>query len=124
MLTAAAVLLIAVSAMHSVLGGIRLINPICGLANLPIILGSRRNTVLALQIGWHFLSLSWVALACLLFGSPSDPTAFAKMFFYGGSALFAACGMIALVASRGRHLAWVFFFPIAGLLYITAERME
>ena len=57
MLTVAAFLLMTVSAMHSLLGGINLINPICSLPDLPIILGSRRITIMTLQCGWHFLSL-------------------------------------------------------------------
>ena len=123
MLTVAAFLLMTVSAMHSLLGGINLINPICSLPDLPIILGSRRITIMTLQCGWHFLSLLWVALALLLVGYPSAPTDFSRKLLYGGAVLFAVYGLTALVASRGRHLSWVFFFPIGGLFCAVAQGM-
>ncbi|WP_299682265.1 hypothetical protein [uncultured Roseobacter sp.] len=116
MLISAAILLVAVSLMHSVLGGINLINPICRRDDLPIILGSRRNTVLTLQFGWHFLSFFWVALAALLVLLHARPDRFLEDFLMGGAGLFIASGLIALIAGRGRHLSWVFFFPIGGLL--------
>lgn len=117
MLIIAAILLVAVSLMHSVLGGINLINPICRWNDLPIILGSRRNTVLTLQFGWHFLSFFWVALAALLVLLHIRPERFLEGFLIGGAGLFIASGLIALIAGRGRHLSWLFFFPIGGLLY-------
>ncbi|AUR05913.1 hypothetical protein PhaeoP72_03995 (plasmid) [Phaeobacter inhibens] len=117
MLITAAILLVAVSLMHSVLGGINLINPICRRADLPIILGSRRNTVLTLQFGWHFLSFFWVALTALLVLLHVRPDRFLEDFLTGGAGLFIASALIALIAGRGRHLSWIFFFPIGGLLY-------
>ena len=117
MLITAAILLVTVSLMHSVLGGINLINPICRRDDLPIILGSRRNTVLTLQFGWHFLSFFWVALAALLILLEIRPDRFLEAFLMGGAGLFIASGLIALIAGCGRHLSWVFFFPIGGLLY-------
>ena len=118
MLIIAAILLVAVSLMHSVLGGINLINPICRRNDLPIILGSRRNTVLTLQFGWHFLSFFWMALATLLVLLHVRPHSFLENFLMGGAGLFIASGLIALIAGRGRHMSWAFFFPIGGLLYV------
>ncbi|MEL7213406.1 MAG: hypothetical protein AAGK92_12135 [Pseudomonadota bacterium] len=117
MLITAAVLLVAVSLMHSVLGGINLINPICRRDDLPIILGSRRNTVLTLQFGWHFLSLFWVAIAGLLIFLHAQPDCFVEGFLVGAAGIFTMSGLVALIAGRGRHLSWLFFFPIGGLLY-------
>ncbi|MEL7282752.1 MAG: hypothetical protein AAGK79_20545 [Pseudomonadota bacterium] len=117
MLITAAILLVAVSLMHSVLGGINLINPICRRDDLPIILGSRRNTVLTLQFGWHFLSFFWMALAALLVLLHVRPDRFLEDFLMGGAGLFILRGLIALIAGRGRHLSWIFFLPIGGLLY-------
>lgn len=117
MLVIAAVLLVGVSLMHSVLGGISLINPICRRSDLPIILGSRRNTVLTLQFGWHALSLFWLALAVLLVLLETRPELFIPAFLLGGAGLFALIGLIALIAGRGRHLSWVFFLTIGWLFY-------
>jgi hypothetical protein len=58
MLLIAALLTILVGAMHSVLGGKRLIAPILRMEGLPIILGSLKNTRLTLLVGWHIASLT------------------------------------------------------------------
>ncbi|UWR63034.1 hypothetical protein K4L02_09615 [Phaeobacter inhibens] len=124
MLITAAILLVAVSLMHSVLGGINLINPICRRDDLPIILGNRRNTVLTFQFGWHFLSFFWVALAALLVLLHIQPDRFLEGFLMGGAGLFTASGLIALIAGRGRHLSWVLFFPMGGLLYAALKGLS
>ncbi|MEM1078850.1 MAG: hypothetical protein AAGI09_10020 [Pseudomonadota bacterium] len=105
MLTFAALCLLLVSAMHSGLGGRNLIDPICRLPDLPVILGDRRNSVLTLKFGWHFLSLFWVVLAALLFRLDMEATGFVQIFLLVLALQFALCGAIALIASRGRHLS-------------------
>ena len=119
MLICAALLLLALAAMHSVLGGRDLINRICVLPDLPVILGSRRMTVLTLQIGWHLLSIFWIALALLLVRLQVDTTGFRLLFLDVFGGLFLISGIVALVAGRGRHLSWVFFLPAALLLFLS-----
>ncbi|WP_424972718.1 hypothetical protein [Dinoroseobacter sp. S76] len=116
MLIFAALCLCLVSFMHSGLGGRRLIDPICCLPDLPIILGSRRNTILTLKFGWHFLSLVWLVLAALLLWLEWDAAGFNAAFLLILAGHFALCGAVALIASRGRHLSWGLFLPLAGAL--------
>lgn len=114
----AAILLIGVSAMHSFVGGKRLIDPICSLPDLPIILGSRRNAELTLKFGWHFLSLFWLLLAGYLIALQLAVSDFEKVFTAALGCIFLLCGLIAVIASRGRHLSWVFFLPLSTILIV------
>ncbi|WP_424974965.1 hypothetical protein [Dinoroseobacter sp. S124A] len=113
MLSFAAICLVLVSAMHSWLGGRDLIDPICRLPDVPVILGSRRNAVLTLKFGWHFLSLIWLVLAALLLRLEMSAAGFPQLFLLTLAAQFGVCGATALIASRGRHLSWVVFFHLA-----------
>ena len=115
MLFLAAALLIAVTAMHSILGELRLIGPILRIENLPVILGSRRNTRATIRIAWHLTSLFWLCLAALLVRLQLGTGDLAVWFLWSVTAAFALSGAAALIVSRGRHLSWVFFLPIAVL---------
>ncbi|WP_417492883.1 hypothetical protein [Maricaulis sp.] len=115
MLLIAAALLLAVSAMHSIVGEIRLIRPLLRLDGLPVILGSPDMTRTTIRVAWHLTSLIWLGMAALLVRLQQTPMDFAACFLWVMAALFAASGAAALVASRGRHLSWVFFLPIAAL---------
>ena len=65
----AAVMFVALGLIHPPCGGRYLIDPILALDNLPVILGSRRNTRRTLWAGWHIASLFWWANAAALVGS-------------------------------------------------------
>ncbi len=115
MLLIAAILTIAVGLMHSILGGRRLIKPILEMEGLPVILGDIRNTRLTLFAGWHMLTLTWWSIAATMiylhYFSAGMETAFLAIV----AGMFAISGMTALIASRGRHLSWVFFLPTSAI---------
>lgn len=116
MLETAAVLLVLVGAMHSILGGRNLITPLLAREDFPVILGSRRNGRLTLWFGWHALTFFWWAQAYVLWRMAGD-TALAGPVTLAAWAV--ACGLIglaALIVSKGKHLSWVFFLPLAALL--------
>jgi len=115
MLLIAALLTILVSAMHSVLGGRRLIAPILRMEGLPAILGSLNNTRLTLLVGWHIASLTWLGLAAMLVYLHFTPDHAAQAFLWMVAAIFAISGVAALVLTRGAHLSWVLFLPIAAI---------
>jgi len=123
MLFFAAALLIAVTAMHSILGELRLIQPILRLENLPVILGSRQNTRATIRFAWHITSLFWLGLAALLVRLQMSTIDLAAWLLWGVTIAFALSGAAALIASRGRHMSWVFFFPIAVLCGTVAARL-
>jgi len=118
MLIVAAVLLVLVGAMHSVLGGRRLIAPLLAQENFPVILGSAERGRLTLWVGWHMLSLTWLVLAGVLVAMHLQPSYRSPAFLIACAVLFGVCGITALSLSRGRHLSWVFFLPISVALIV------
>ena len=113
MLIVAAILTVAVGLMHSVLGGRYLIAPILKMDGLPVILGSRSRTRLTLKAGWHAASLTWWGLAGVLVHMQVMPGGTDAAFLTMVSAVFGLAGLAALILSRGTHLSWVFFLPVA-----------
>ncbi len=120
MLIAAIVLTFAVSLMHSVIGEIRLIRPLLALPNLPVILGSLENTKRTIRIAWHITSLNWWGLAAVMYYIHTGGEQTAQFFLVMVAAIFAVSGSTALILSRGAHLSWVFFLPMAGLTLYAA----
>ena len=110
----AAVLLVIVGLFHSVIGGKRLIAPIVARSDLPVILGSIEMSRVTLRAGWHALTLFWFALAIALVLASRLP--FEPMVYSVFGAAFLISGVIAVILGRGRHLSWLFFLPIGGLL--------
>lgn len=116
----AAVLLVLVGLFHSLIGGRRLIAPIVARSDLPVILGDIAMSRMTLRAGWHMLTLFWFALAVILVAQVVSAISFDRLVMgvFGVSFLIAA--LIALVLSRGKHLSWVLFIPIGGILLVGA----
>jgi hypothetical protein len=118
MLAFTAILLVLVGAMHSVLGGRNLISPLLAREDFPIVLGSQRNGRLTLWFGWHALTLFWWAQAYVLWRMADDMTHAGQATLISWATACALIGLIALIVSKGKHLSWVFFLPVATLLFI------
>ncbi|MGJ8537461.1 MAG: hypothetical protein ACSHW2_09935 [Parasphingopyxis sp.] len=106
--------------MHSLAGGRRLIRPILEMEGLPVILGDIRNTRLTLEIGWHLLTLTWWGMAAVMLYLHYRADGAGTAFLVMTATLFAVSGLTALVASRGRHLSWIFFLPVAAMTAYSA----
>lgn len=116
MLLIAATLLFLVGLMHSLLGEKNLIRPLLAKEDFPVVLGSQRNGRLTLWFGWHALTLFWWAQAYVLMQMAVDIETAARTTLI---ALCVACGtlgLVALLVSKGKHLSWVFFLPLAAIL--------
>lgn len=120
MLIIAAILLFAVGAMHSILGGKRLIAPILARPDLPVILGSLENTRLTLWVGWHILTLFWwgQALVLVVIALAPEHTILATLLTL--SAGTAIGGILALVLSRAKHRSWIMFLPLSIITFYIA----
>lgn len=116
MLETAAVLLMLVGAMHSVLGERNLIAPLLARDDFPVVLGSQRNGRLTLWFGWHALTLFWWAQAFVLWRTAQDSALAVPSTLLAWALACMLIGLTALIISKGRHLSWVFFLPIATLL--------
>ena len=116
LLHAAAVLIFMVGLAHSYLGERYILIRLFKRTDLPQLFGSDDFTKRTLRFAWHLTTLAWWGFALLLVLIADDaitPREVASVVVD----LAAASGVVALIASRGRHLAWLAFFAVAGLVY-------
>lgn len=118
MLLAAAFLVIGIGLVHSYLGEkyilVRLFRQ-----PLPKLFGSDDFTRQTIRFVWHILTVAWFGFAAILvllhLGEPSKTNLLSII-----GATFSVTGLIALLASRGKHLSWIVFSAIAALCFISA----
>jgi len=115
---AAAILAVSIGLVHSYLGEkyilIRLFRQ-----SLPELFGNDHFTRQTIRFVWHVLSIAWFGFAAiLLLHHLGDPSRSSLLNVIGTT--FAVTGIIALVASRGRHLSWIVFGAIAILCLMDA----
>lgn len=113
-LLSAALLIFALGAAHSWLGERRLIGPLLAPERRTGLLERSAFARQVLRFAWHLTTLAWWAFAALLWVMarlPSDQQGWAALALV--SATFFVSGIVTLVVSHGRHLAWPVFFAIA-----------
>ena len=115
LLVAAAVLLVLVGLVHSVLGERYILVRLLRREGLPKILGSEAFTKKTLRFAWHITTLAWFGIAALLV-LLAGPAPSRESLLLTVGLTFLATGLVALVASRGRHLSWIVFLAVAGLV--------
>lgn len=113
----AALLALGVGAAHSVLGE-RYILMRLFRRELPPLFGDDAFTRRTLRFAWHLTTVAWWGCALLVLLRP-DPGTLRVV-----AAVFALSFLIALFASRGRHLAWIVFLAIALLCGWAASDVE
>ena len=118
MLLAAAILVVGIGLAHSYLGEryilVRLFRQ-----PLPKLFGSDDFTRQTLRFVWHILTVSWFGFAAILILLDFD-VAFSSNLLLVIAATFAITGLIALLASRGKHISWAVFGAIALLCFAAA----
>jgi hypothetical protein len=112
----AAVLTLLLGLAHSYLGERYILIRLFRQGNLPHLLGGEAFTRHTLRFAWHLLTVAWFGFAGLLLHAVSDGSG-ARTRVHVMSLMYAASGAVTLVGSRGRHLAWVVLFVIAGLTW-------
>jgi hypothetical protein len=116
---AAAILTVAVSLAHSWLGERYILRRLFRRQNIPHLHGSDVFTKRTLRFAWHVTSVAWCGLAALLLAFallPLDTSALILSKIIATT--FLASSVVVLIGSRGRHLAWVVFLVIAGLVWM------
>ena len=117
----AAVLALAIGVAHSWLGERYVLMRLFRRQNIPHLFGSDDFTKRTLRFTWHLTTVSWFGAAALLLILASSPLdASARLLSRAIAATFLVSAVIALVGSRGRHLSWVVFLLIAGLVWVGA----
>lgn len=117
----AAFLILAVSVAHSYLGERYILMRLFRRSDLPKLFGSSEFTVGTLRFAWHLTSIAWMGLAAVLIALAHPPHSAASLGLIVG-VTFLLHGLVALLASRGKHLSWIVFLVI-GALAIWATRV-
>lgn len=117
MLIVAALLVLFIALVHSVLGERYILRRLFRRDNLPKLFGGTDFTKRTLRFAWHITSVAWCGLGALLWllAQPAAPTS--RDVAGVVSLTFGASALLALGGSRGRHLAWVVFLAIAVLAW-------
>ena len=111
----AAGLMVLLAAAHSYLGERYLLIRLFRRTDLPKLFGGTQFTRRTLRFAWHITSVFALGFAALLAGLASPGGDPARLALGVSSAMSAACGVVALVGSRGRHPSWIVFFAVAAL---------
>lgn len=113
-LLAAAALTAMIGLIHSWLGERLLIGPLLAPDTRRGMLRESRSARRALRFAWHLTTIAWWAFAAIFVVLAPEPLAPP-----GGrilavlAAAFLITGLVILISSRGRHLAWPLFLGIA-----------
>lgn len=116
-----ALLAFALGLAHSLLGERYILVRLFRRPDLPRLFGGTVFTTRTLRFAWHLTTLAWWGLGAVLLllgGRPVDPRRIALAI----GLTFLASGLAALAGSRGRHLAWIVFLLIGGLVVVAAIR--
>lgn len=114
MLYIAALSLLLVAFGHSYYGERLLLRPLFKSDALSMFKREQAFAEKVLRAGWHVLTATWVVMAIVLLSMQGQDTYAAQIYILATIILFGALGVGALMASRGRHLSWIFFFTTAG----------
>lgn len=114
----AAGLAVLVGIAHSVLGERYILMRLFRREGLPKLFGGTEFTTRTLRFAWHVTTIAWWGFAALLVQlAQGSLTASSVALAIGVT--FMATGLVTLIASGGRHLAWSVFLAIGGIaLYV------
>jgi hypothetical protein len=119
MLLAAAALIFLTGCAHSYLGERYILTRLFKRGALPKLVGGTEFTEGTLPFAWHITTVAWWAFALLLLlayrGSLSTTSA---LHVIAGAAL--ASAVLPIVFTRGKHLSWVVFLMVAGLVFFAS----
>jgi len=115
----AAALAFAVGLVHSWLGERYILMRLFRRPDIPHLFGSDEFTKRTLRFAWHITTVALFGAAALLLIVASFPLdASARRFSTAIAVTFLVSALVALIGSRGRHLSWVVFLLIAGLVWL------
>ena len=119
MLTLAALLIFLTGLAHSYLGERYLLRRLFKRENLPAVLGSTAFTTGTLRFVWHLLTVVWWGIAALLLLAAQGPLE-TRQVLRAFAAIAVVSAAFPLFFTRGRHLSWLAFLAMAGLLWQAA----
>jgi hypothetical protein len=102
-----------IALLHSYFGERRIMPRLLASSELPRTRGSIELTRSVLRWAWHLTSIAWLALAALLVASARLPQEARGVFGAIIAVCLAASGLVCLLSTRGRHIAWPLFLVAA-----------
>ena len=127
----AALLLIGMGLVHSVLGERYIIIRLFRRDNLPKLFGSDWFTRRTIRFAWHLMTVAWWGIAVILFvmadhfGDPAPATAPlvsgtdpVRVIGHVIAGILTVHSVVAFAGTRGRHLAWIVFGLAAALTWV------
>ena len=119
---AAGGLALALGVAHSVIGGRRVVGPVCARPDLPPLWGSAELMRRTVAFAWHLTSIAWIGAGALLLVFASRlPEQSARLGVRVIAGTFLASAALAFVVSRGRHPAWAVCLAIAAAAWLGAR---
>ena len=112
----AALILVIVAFIHSILGEKYILIRLFRRDNLPKLFGSDDFTKKTLRFAWHITSIAWLGLAgiMILLAQPEiNKGQIGQIIVLTFVAHFA----ISLIASKGKHLSWLAFLAMSLLIF-------
>jgi hypothetical protein len=119
MLYFAAALIFLLGLVHSVLGERYILVRLFRRDHLPKLFGSTAFTTQTLRFAWHLTTVVWWGLAALILLS-TRRSLNTQDVLHTIAWIALISGLFPLVFTRGKHLAWLVFFAVALLLFISA----
>jgi hypothetical protein len=116
----AAILCLVLALGHSYLGERYILIRLFRRDDLPRLFGSDVFTKRTLRFAWHITSVAWLGFGALLLAFATGHTSAPVVLRILGWT-FAAHSLVTFAGSRGRHLAWIPFGAIAGLVWLAAS---
>lgn len=113
LLYSAAFFAFAIGIVHSVLGERYILIRLFRRNNLPKLFGGTEFTILTLRFAWHITTIAWWGFAAILILLAERSISFHNISMIV-AVTFLVTGIIALVASKGRHYSWMVFLFIGG----------
>jgi len=110
MLIAAAIIIIIIGCIHSGLGERAVLQPLYAKYDLPTAISG------VLRVSWHFITMFWFAIAAQLVVMAVAPENAERAFLIILMIAFGISTIVALITSRGKHLSWIGFGAVTGIL--------
>jgi len=95
--------------LHSYIGETRLLQHLLAKPDLPALQGSIGYTRAVVRFAWHLTSVAWLGFAAIFIALIYIPFEEQKLIGIILAGCFGLSAIIAFAATRGRHLAWIFF---------------
>lgn len=112
-LSVAALSIVGIGLVHSILGESGIVKPVLkrmDWAGVPPDADFLNRTV---RFAWHITTFAWIGLAVILMAPLIGMEGNAAFVALTIAATFLVTGIVTIIASKGRHLAWIVFFVIA-----------